>query len=79
MAGGGQGELSGDSVEEGLEEELGGRKAVGRLPQESRWEAMGTPGVWPPYQFGLCLILGFLKMGPSVILKVLPDGCESHL
>lgn len=63
MAGGGQGELSPDNVEEGLEEELRGRKAVGRLPQESRWEAMGTPGVWPPPPIWAVSNLGFSQNG----------------
>lgn len=79
MVGGGQGELSADSTEDVLEAEMGDREGIRRLPWESGWEVMGSPGV-----FLTCPNLGCIRSWVShrvfsVILRVPPDECERHL
>lgn len=58
MGGSGQWKHSRDNVEEVLEQEMGAQvgrypwSPGGRLPLESRWEAMGSAGEWRPVRLG---------------------------
>lgn len=80
MVGGGQGELSADNMEDVLEAEMGGREGIRRLPWESGWEVIGSPGVFLTYPTNLGCVRSWVShRGFSVILRVPPDECKRHL
>ena len=80
MVGGGQGELSADNMDDVLEAEMGGREGIRRLPWESGWEVMGSPGVFLTCPTNLGCVRSWVShRGFSVILRIPPDECKRHL